>query len=206
MQSELGVVGQKYENRKNKKTGILEERDEKKKQLFLRSDDGKSFIVMYSTFRSDWRKVNEGESEIKIEPADKPKPVKSEKKSTSEKIPKKNILSDKEHMELRMKVMDDIIEAVESAGLNFTVRITGKSKGIMVKNGRCRVMEVYVVNKDKVFYSVYFGKKLDLPKTYGVTYDYFESYRLQHRHRMDDLHLKEFINVLKEENSNKEEK
>ena len=213
MQREVGTIGQRYENRKNKKTGILEERDEKHKQLIFKSDDGSSFIVMYSTFRSDWRKVKDGESEVKIDtkkpetknPETKPVKEKSETKPVSNK--KDKILTDKEHQELRMQTMDALVSELESAGLSdYNVKITTKNKGIIVKHGKPRKMELYVVNKDKVFYSIYFGCEVDLPKTYGATYDYFPSYKLKHRYRMDDLHLKEFIKALKSENTNKEEK
>lgn len=55
----LGVIGQKYEDRKTGKSGVLESRDEKYKTLMLRGDDGVSFSICNSTFRSNWRKVKE---------------------------------------------------------------------------------------------------------------------------------------------------
>lgn len=204
MQTELGIIGQRYENRKNKKSGILEERDDKKKQLIFKADDGKSFIVMYSTFRSDWRKVKEGETEIKIAPAEKKSDKQSGRNNDKKSTKTETALTDKEHQELRMQTMDAVLEAIESAGLDCKVKITSKTKGIVVRQGRSKVMEIYVVNKDKVFYSTYFGCEVELPKTYGATYDYFANYPLKHRYRMDDLHLKEFVRILK--NQNKEEK
>lgn len=209
MRKEVGTIGQRYENRKNKKTGILEERDEKHKQLIFKADDGSSFIVMYSTFRSDWRKVKDGESEVKIE-INKPETKLVKSKSDNTLSNKKDkVLTDKEHQELRMQTMDTLVSELESAGLSdYNVKIISKSKGIIVKHGKPRKMELYVVNRDKVFYSIYFGCEVDLPKTYDATYDYFPSYKLKHRYRMDDLHLKEFIKILKTENTNndKEEK
>jgi hypothetical protein len=206
MQREVGTIGQRYENRKNKKTGILEERDEKHKQLIFKADDGSSFIVMYSTFRSDWRKVKDGESEVKIDtkkPETKPVKEKSDKPVSNK---KDKALTDKEHHELRMQTMDAVVEATESLGLDCKVRITGKTKGISVKMGKFNNMEVYVENKDTVRYVIFVRNEVQLPKTYGAEYEYHDNFNLKHKYIMSDLHLKEFIKALKSENTNKEEK
>lgn len=58
---ELGVIGQKYEDRKSGKTGTLESRDSKYKTMMFVADDGKSFSISNSTFRSNWRKVKVNE-------------------------------------------------------------------------------------------------------------------------------------------------
>ena len=206
MQKEVGTIGQRYENRKNKKTGILEERDEKHKQLIFKADDGSSFIVMYSTFRSDWRKVKDGESEIKIEPKkSESKPVK-EKPVSDKSNKKEKALTDKEHQELRMQTMDEVIEATENAGLECKVRITGKTKGISIKMGKSNNMEVYVENKDSVRYVIFVRNEVQLPKTYGAEYEYHDNFNLKHKYIMSDLHLKEFIKALKSETTNKEDK
>jgi hypothetical protein len=55
----LGIIGQRYEDRKTGKSGVLESRDEKYKTLMMKGDDGVSFSVCNSTFRSNWRKVKE---------------------------------------------------------------------------------------------------------------------------------------------------
>ena len=55
---EIGIIGQMYENRTNKKIGVLESRDEKYKTLMFRDESGKSFNVNFSTFKSTWRKYN----------------------------------------------------------------------------------------------------------------------------------------------------
>lgn len=67
----LGVIGQKYEDRKTGKSGVLESRDEKYKTLMLRGDDGVSFNICNSTFRSNWRKVKEDVEDVaETEPAE----------------------------------------------------------------------------------------------------------------------------------------
>ena len=73
--SEIGVIGQMYENRANHKLGVLESRDEKYKTLLMRDKDGVSFNITFSTFRSNWRKyegeelilTSEQSAEIKLE-------------------------------------------------------------------------------------------------------------------------------------------
>ena len=57
--SELGTIGQMYEDRRTKKKGKLIERDEKYKTLLLESEDGKSFNVSYGGFKGNWRSVDE---------------------------------------------------------------------------------------------------------------------------------------------------
>lgn len=55
----VGIIGQKYEDRKTGKCGVLESRDEKYKTLMFRGDDGLTFSISNSSFRSNWRKVKE---------------------------------------------------------------------------------------------------------------------------------------------------
>ena len=57
--SEVGTIGQIYEDRRTKKRGKLLERDEKYKTLLMESDDGKSFNITYGGFKSNWRKIDE---------------------------------------------------------------------------------------------------------------------------------------------------
>ena len=55
---EVGIIGQMYEDRKSGKVGVLESRDEKYKTLLMRDTEGKTFNIVFSTFRSNWRKYN----------------------------------------------------------------------------------------------------------------------------------------------------
>lgn len=59
----VGIIGQKYEDRKTGKCGVLESRDDKYKTLMFRGDDGSTFNISNSSFRSNWRKVREEEVE-----------------------------------------------------------------------------------------------------------------------------------------------
>ena len=55
----VGIIGQKYEDRKTGKCGVLEGRDDKYKTLMFRGEDGSTFSISNSSFRSNWRKVKE---------------------------------------------------------------------------------------------------------------------------------------------------
>jgi len=62
MSESIGVLGQRYENRRTKKSGVLLSRDEDKKILqFLDDETGEPFSVSESSFRSNWRKAVEAE-------------------------------------------------------------------------------------------------------------------------------------------------
>lgn len=55
----LGNIGQAYENSKTGKRGVLLERNEKYMTLTMQEDDGTTFTISNSTFRSSWRKCKD---------------------------------------------------------------------------------------------------------------------------------------------------
>lgn len=57
MSDTIGVIGQKYEDRKSKKSGYLADRDVENKKLKFLDDNMESFSVSYAAFKSNWRKV-----------------------------------------------------------------------------------------------------------------------------------------------------
>lgn len=61
MNDTIGVIGQKYEDRKSKKVGILLDRDAENKKLSFLDDECEPFTVTYAAFKSNWRKVVEAE-------------------------------------------------------------------------------------------------------------------------------------------------
>ena len=79
-----GIIGQMYEDRKTKKRGVLESREEKYKTLMLRADDGKSFNITYATFKSNWRKY-QGEEVIQTSTQVEEQRKEEEKKEESNK-------------------------------------------------------------------------------------------------------------------------
>lgn len=84
--SEIGIIGQIYEDRRTKKRGKLIERDDKYKTLLLESEDGKSFNISFGGFKSNWRSVDEpietleeAMQEVEIPEEPEVKPVKQKK-------------------------------------------------------------------------------------------------------------------------------
>lgn len=65
MSESVGTIGQKYENRKSGKRGVLVSRDESKKVLnFLDSESGEPFTVTFASFKSNWRKATDGSGNV----------------------------------------------------------------------------------------------------------------------------------------------
>lgn len=54
---EIGVIGQRYKNRKTNEEGTLKARFEDKSALEFVDDSGESFVISFASFRSNWRKV-----------------------------------------------------------------------------------------------------------------------------------------------------
>jgi hypothetical protein len=93
MSDTIGIIGQKYEDRKSKKTGVLTERDEANKKLSFLNENGESFQISYAAFKSNWRKVvvtepvNEPNVEVEPETVEAEPEVKTPKfNSEDEKI------------------------------------------------------------------------------------------------------------------------
>ncbi len=83
MSDTIGVIGQKYEDRKSKKTGTLVDRDAENKKLGFIDENAEPFYVSFAAFKSNWRKVivaepvNEAteEPEVEAEPEKTLKPA-----------------------------------------------------------------------------------------------------------------------------------
>ena len=71
MSDTIGVIGQKYEDRKSKKTGTLLDRDAENKKLSFLDENGDPFQVSYAAFKSNWRKVI---TEAPAEPVEEAEP------------------------------------------------------------------------------------------------------------------------------------
>jgi hypothetical protein len=67
MSDTIGVIGQKYEDRKSKKTGILLDRDVENKKLSFLDEQAQPFQVSYAAFKSNWRKVIVAEPTTDVE-------------------------------------------------------------------------------------------------------------------------------------------
>lgn len=74
MSDTIGVIGQKYEDRKSKKTGVLLDRDVENKKLSFLDENAEPFSVSFAAFKSNWRKVI---AEAPTEPVEEAEPESS---------------------------------------------------------------------------------------------------------------------------------
>ena len=93
MSNTIGIIGQQYEDRKSKKTGVLLERDEANKKLTFIDESvegAQPFQVSYAAFKSNWRKVvpaePANEPEVEAEPETVAKPEAPKFSNEDEKI------------------------------------------------------------------------------------------------------------------------
>lgn len=57
MSDTIGIIGQKYEDRKSKKVGTLLDRDVENKKLHFIDANAEPFSISVAAFKSNWRKV-----------------------------------------------------------------------------------------------------------------------------------------------------
>lgn len=67
MSDTIGVIGQKYEDRKSKKSGVLLNRDTENKKLSFLDENAEPFTVSFAAFKSNWRKVIPAEPVNEVE-------------------------------------------------------------------------------------------------------------------------------------------
>lgn len=133
---EVGIIGQMYENRTNKKVGVLESRDEKFKTLMFRDENGNSFNVNFSTFKSTWRKYNgdkviqlssqvesQREEEKHKEAEEKKKAAKTVEKSVTAPVTKR--VSHEDSVKYVMHIKGVLEKMVEGT----TIRVAPGAKG-----------------------------------------------------------------------------
>lgn len=132
---EVGIIGQTYENRVSKKIGVLESREEKFKTLLMRDENGNSFNVSYSTFKSSWRKyagdkviqtssqVEEARDEEKHEAEVNEKAVKVTAETVKKSAPKKK--NPEDNMRLNQHFTNTLSELVK----NTHIRVQPCYKG-----------------------------------------------------------------------------
>lgn len=140
---EVGIIGQMYEERKSKRLGVLESREEKYKTLMLRDPEGKSFNITYSTFKSNWRKyqgevVAETSTQVEEKKATKAKEV-AEAKATVEKKSEKPKMTRDEKVKfikatkkvIEAKFSEEIPDAKINSGADGSIKIYYKHKRFM---------------------------------------------------------------------------
>lgn len=138
--SEVGTIGQIYEDRRTKKRGKLLERDEKYKTLLMESDDGKSFNITYGGFKSNWRKIDEEVPTIEqaMEEVEVPEePVKVEK-------PKKESVKKEVNTSDKITFFGEYLQKVAQLAEKF-------NSGVVVCPSEKKFMVTLKVNNAKLF-------------------------------------------------------
>jgi len=150
--SEIGTIGQIYEDRRTKKRGKLIERDNKFKTLLMESEDGKSFNITFSGFKSNWRKVDEPEQTVE-EAMQEEVPEEQITVKTPVRLPvKKNVVKKKSTKKVKsdsvnqafeeaIKVLVDYVDTFNSDKLNVNPKFDRDF--IAVKIGIYKFIEVF---------------------------------------------------------------
>lgn len=133
--SEPGIIGQMYEDRKSKKRGVLESRETKYKTLMFRADDGSSFNITYATFRSNWRKYVGDEI---IQTSTQVEEQKTEEKKR-EQTAKKTVESKSEVVKMtteekvkKVRAIDElVISKIKNIGTDL-IKTTRTSRGCVI--------------------------------------------------------------------------
>ena len=150
--SEIGTIGQIYEDRRTKKKGKLIERDNKFKTLLMESEDGKSFNITFGGFKSNWRKVDEPEQTVE-EAMQEEVPDEQITVETPVRIPvKKNVVKKKSTKKVKsndvnpafeeaIKILVDYVDTFNSDKLNVNPKFDRDF--IAVKIGIYKFIEVF---------------------------------------------------------------
>lgn len=148
---EVGVIGQMYEERKSKRLGVLESREEKYKTLLMRDPEGKSFNITYSTFHSSWRKyqgevVVQTSTQVEEERAEQKK---QEQKDTEAVTGKVKSSKPKITTEEKIEKLDSICSVVYHRICDIKhLKVERALKGyISIKYKNLKVMEIWDVTK-----------------------------------------------------------
>lgn len=142
--SEVGIIGQIYEDRRTHKKGKLLERDEKYKTLLMESDDGKSFNITYGGFKSNWRKVDEEVPTIEEAMQEVEVPVIASEKPVIEAVPKVKKQRKEHEVSKGFETATlKLLEYVKSFNnKDITSKVTPEKRRIAVK---CRSKRAFVV-------------------------------------------------------------
>lgn len=206
-----GIIGQMYEDRKTKKRGVLESREEKYKTLMLRADDGKSFNITYATFKSNWRKY-QGEEVIQtstqVEEQRKEEEKKEEKakqivETESVEVASKMTTKDKI---IKIRAIDDVIcSKIKNAEYSLKSFRNGKG-GIIIRfaSKKTKLVDIwYKFNYDR--YEFVFGDNIytaftkELNKLVEDTkseYVYKETWSMKHQYKVSIDSFDTFVDAI----------
>ena len=143
---EVGVIGQMYEERKSKRLGVLESREEKYKTLLMRDPEGKSFNITYSTFHSSWRKyqgevVAQTSTQVEEKRAEQKEKV-EKAKSTLRKEDAKPKLSSEDKVKAVHAASEIVLSIMNKYGLELNM-VTSVRGAIQIKTGRRTLVEIW---------------------------------------------------------------
>lgn len=201
--NEPGIIGQMYEDRKSKKRGVLESRESKYKTLMLRDDEGKSFNITYSTFKSNWRKYA---GEEVVQTSTQKEETKAEEKKaveTAKKVVEKKSETVKMSTEEKVKKVHAVDDVISAKLENSALKTTRTSKGCIVVRFKKRTLfEIWVkFNLDKYDFIVSDNLvSFDRDRFNGVIemsdYTYKEAWHLKHLCRVPSDKFEDTVNVL----------
>ena len=186
--TQIGTIGQMYENRKTKKVGVLESRDEKYKTLLFRDANGGSFSIVYSTFRSDWRKYTGDEvvAQTSTQVEEKKEKVKQAERVIEKKPEKtKTKLTHEEKTKAAAALYDIVIDIVEKLDSSLSVKLTSKGCSA-VRDGHTNVMQAWVAPTPGL-YSLYTDLDMQFTSKVGdVSLEVNDTgaWKLHNRYRM----------------------
>lgn len=180
----VGVIGQVYEDRRTHESGKLISRDEKCKTLTFESENGRTFVKTYSTFRSNFRKISDiitedvkeeayAEAELTSIELTEDEAAKAERKiARKEKQEAKAKEAEEKIISARSKRVEDGYAYVLSVVKEFVdsfnniqveyiawdykkcVRLKVRNKLLMAFYSRSKMREVYVVSVPQLFPSI----------------------------------------------------
>lgn len=203
--SEPGIIGQMYEERKTGRKGVLESRESKYKTLMMRDDKGETFNIVYSTFRSNWRKYT---GEEVIQTSTQVEEAKTEEKKRAEES-KKVVESKSEVVKMtteekvkKVKALDDVVcNKIESLGLDLKTSRTHRGC-VIVRYKKKTLFEIwtkfgldkfdFVVLEDVVALS-----RDDFNKVINDSdYTYKKDWHLSHLCRVKDNQFDDILDTL----------
>ena len=138
MSDTIGIIGQKYEDRKSKKVGLLVKRDEENKKLGFLDENTEPFYVSYAAFKSNWRKVvDEKPAEPVVEEPDVEAQIETEVEAEPEQMAIDTAVLDNEDVKIK-----DFVKALTEARV-ASVDIIGDTCSFMAD-------DVTICTMDKV--------------------------------------------------------
>lgn len=150
---EIGVIGMTYENRKSKKRGVLESRDDKYMTLMMRDEDGKQFNITYGTFSSSWRQykgddVIETSTQVELNReedetvAETPAKKDADEKKVEEAV-KKASKDPHANMKMHQHIKHVVEEILEKRGITSIRAVAGSKGSISMCVGNRHFVELW---------------------------------------------------------------